>query len=731
MKAWLRPLAVGSGLVILLTGLSSILLFLFLRSMVANLPKLPENPDELGIRPGTEIFAASGERIFTFNQSRQHASLDQISPSVIQALIATEDVAFNLHPGIHFRSLLSAVWANLTEGFGKRGGSTLTQQLVKRLFFSPEKTLKRKLSEMLIALQLEALFARTYPDTVENERGRYPVYKDRLLELYLNTVFYGANAYGITDAATIYFGRTPEDLSLPQAALLMGLINAPTAYNPLQNPERSTKRLRHVLRRMAAVGFISSAELESQIEVRAEELVDPHRIPRNPTPYWVEAIKAEVARRWGPEVLRYGSLRIYTTLDLKLQKAAEKAVAQGVSALDLRMGFPPYSDADLEERRGYVQAALACLAPRTGQVRAMVGGRDIFVSYYNRALTARRQPGSGFKPIAYLAALQEGAISPLSLFVDEIRHYEVNRRLWIPSNFGEKYLGLTTAAWALVKSANSTAVQVTEKVGPQKIADLAQRLGFESKIGPYMSIALGVNEVTVLEMASAYGALVSAGLHVEPTLVDSVLDSEGTPLFAHALSIRQAVPPDLAYQMIHLLRQAVDRGTGRSVRRLGFTRPAAGKTGTTNDNTDAWFTGCTPELAASVWVGFDDKRQHKLVDKKKLQITGGSGAAPIWTEFMKAATAGTPETDFTLPSGVRIVAVDPITGLPPSALLQIPPVDSTGEREAPISVALRSLETATKPADLLAFEKEQGRALIDSLLREAWNQQAPLLELPD
>jgi len=718
VKAWIHLLLLGTLIALLLAAALALVSFVVFQDVLASLPRLPEDPAELGIRPGTEIFASSGERIYTFNQSRQWASLNQVNPLVVQALIATEDAGFYRHCGVDLKGILGAVRANLRHGFGTRGGSTLTQQLVKRLFFSPEKTLRRKLSEILLALQLEAFYAGTFPGTADG----HPAYKDHLLELYLNTVFYGANAYGITDAAMIYFGLSPAELSLPQAALLMGLINAPTAYNPLQRPERATRRLRHVLRRMRQAGFLNSKDVQKLTGVRAEDLINPHRAPLNPAPYWVEAVKAEVARRWGAEVLRYGSLRIHTTLDMELQKAAERAVARGVTDLDQRMGFKPYPEAALEERRDYVQAAFVCLDPHTGQVRAMVGGRDIFISYYNRALTARRQPGSSFKPVAYLAALEAGDISPVSLFVDEPCSYEDHGETWSPRNFGGRYFGLLTTAWALVKSANSTAVQVAAKVGPEKIVDMARRLGFQSEIGPYKSIPLGVSEVTVLEMASAYGALVASGMHVEPTLVVRIVDAEGQALFAHQPAIRQAVTPDLAYQMIHLLQQVIDRGTGRTVRGMGFLRPAAGKTGTTNDNTDAWFTGFTPELATSVWVGFDDRKKHELVDAEGAQITGGTGAARIWAEFMLEATKGRPVADFAMPAGVRLVAIDPLTGVRAEDLPATALTDSAAAREIPISVALRTPETVNQPSDLLVFEKAQERSLLDSLLRASWEE---------
>ena len=653
-----RALLIGVVLALLLVLAAGLGVGYAIQRMAPNLPSLPTDPHELGIRPGTEMYAASGERIYTFNQSRQWVPLEHISPHVVQALIATEDAHFYHHRGIDLMAIAGAIRDNLRKGDLSRGGSTLTQQLVKRLFFSPEKTFERKLSEALLAVQLEAFFAASYPDT--NAAGQ-PAYKDRLLELYLNEVFYGTNAYGIYDAAVTFFNTTPDSLSLPRAAMLIGQINAPTAYNPLQHPQRAATRMQHVLDRLVASGFLDSTTRREYAALRTEDLIEPGYPPRNPVPYWVEAINAEIVQQWGPSALHYGSLKVYTTLDIAMQEAAEEAMAKGMVELDERLGFKPYAEASMAERPAYVQGALVCLSP-TGNVLAMVGGRDIFVSYYNRALTARRQPGSGFKPMAYLAALEAGEISPVTVFNDQPRTYIVNGQKWEPRNYGGRYLGQTTAAWALVRSANSTAVQISERVGPDRVVEIAHRLGFAGPIGAYKSIALGVAEVTVLEMATAYGTFANYGLQVTPTLIERIVDTDGLSIFTHQSQIRQVIAPDLAAQMVHLLRQAVDRGTGRRVRTLGFARPAAGKTGTTNDNTDAWFTGFTPDLVASVWVGFDDRHTHKLVDTRGVQITGGSGAAPIWTDFMIAVNEGLPEKDFDVPEDVQIYDVDSRTG---------------------------------------------------------------------
>ena len=673
----MRALLIGAVLTVFLVLAGGAGVGYVIWRMTPTLPSLPTDPRELGIRPGTEMYAASGERIYTFNQSRQWVPLEHISPHVAQALIATEDARFYHHRGVDLLAIVGAVRDNLLGGSITRGGSTLTQQLVKRLFFSPQKTFARKLSEALLAVQLEAFFATSYPDT--NATG-HPAYKDRLLELYLNEVFYGTNAYGIYDAAITFFDTTPDSLSLPRAAMLIGQINAPTAYNPLRHPQRATTRLQHVLDRMVASGFLDPATRREYAALRAEDLINPGYPPRNPVPYWVEAINAEIIQQWGPAALHYGSLKVYTTLDIAMQEAAEEAVTKGLVQLDERLGFKPYSEASMAERPAYVQGALVCLS-QTGKVLAMVGGRDIFVSYYNRALTARRQPGSGFKPMAYLAALEAGKISPVTVFNDEPRTYIVNGRKWQPRNYNNRYLGRTTAAWALVRSANSTAIQISELVGPEHVVETAHRLGFAGPIGAYRSIALGVAEVTVLEMAAAYGTFANYGLQVTPTLIERIVDDSDQAIFTHQPQIRQAIAPDLAAQMVHLLRQTVDRGTGYQVRKLGFTRPTAGKTGTTNDNTDAWFTGFTPDLIASVWVGFDDRRTHKLVDTRGVQITGGNGAVPIWTDFMIAVNQERPEKDFDVPEDVMIYSVDPHTGK----------VSSKPNKDGvePLSVALR------------------------------------------
>ena len=621
---------------------------------IITLPKLPEDPNTLLTESGINIYAASGELLYTVNQRVDRITIDRVHPHFIQAILATEDQDFYHHRGYSLKGIAGAFVANIRQWRKFRGGSTLTQQIIKNIFLTREKSYLRKLKEIFLATQLEALFERHYGKD----------YKNRLLELYINGSFYGANAYGVADAARTYFGKNPTDLTLLESAILAGLPNAPGTLSPFrQDKSRIMARADLVLRRMQELNFITSQDAQNALTSKLQ--LTTNRTPQNRTPYFVETIKAEVARLWGASALSFGGLTIHTTLDLSMQQAAEQAMAAGLNELDTRLGFSDYKNASQKERANYVQGALICLDPRTGHIKAMVGGRDIFVSYYNRATQARRQPGSGFKPLVYLAAFETGDLSPLSLFNDEPRTYRINNKDWTPKNFKNSYLGLTTAAQALVKSANATSVQIGQQIGPNRIVDLAQRTGIQSPLKPYPSIALGAQEVTVLDMAVAYGTIAQYGFHVAPTFITHIKDPEGQTRYRHRPNPIPVVSPTHTAIIINLMQHVVNHGTGRRLRALGFTGPAAGKTGTTNDNTDAWFTGFTPDLVTSVWIGFDNRKggRQLIEPKTKRQITGGSGAAPIWTAFMKNVTANKQQNIFITPPGVTEHVVNLRTGL--------------------------------------------------------------------
>ena len=671
------------GLVLFILLIADVLLIVLGAAcyLVITLPRLPDDPDRLLAESGINIYAASGELLYTVNQRVGRVGLEEVHPHFVQAVLSIEDADFYHHRGYSIKGMVGAFLGNIRHWGRVRGGSTITQQIVKNIFLTREKFYLRKLKDILLATQLEALFERHYGAG----------YKDRLLEIYINGSFYGANAYGIADAAQTYFGKRAADLTLLESAILAGLPNAPSVLNPFRKDQsRVLARAGLVLSRMQALGFIGSEEVENALTSDLQLVSE--RTPQNRTPYFVETIKAEVARLWGTSALSFGGLNIYTTLDLPMQQAAERAVVRGLADLDARLGFSDYGSASSEQRADYVQGALICLDSRTGYVKAMVGGRDIFISYYNRATQARRQPGSSFKPFVYLAAFESGAFSPVSLFNDTLRTYRVNDADWSPRNFADKYLGLTTAANALVKSANATSVQIAMAIGPDLIVDLARRLGIQSGLRPYPSIALGAQEVTLLDMAVAYGAIASYGFRVMPTFVTRIEDATGQTRYEYRPDPRLVVDPEYAAIMINLMAHVVNRGTGRAIRTLGFQGAAAGKTGTTNDNTDAWFTGFTPDLVASVWIGFDNREGGRLIEKRsRRQITGGSGAAPIWAAFMKSIDK--PSPDFVTPTGVAAHTVNLRSGI----------ADSSG---GAVTLVLPEGIAPNTPADTLRFFKE-------------------------
>ena len=661
------------------------------------LPRLPDDLSQLELQAGLTIYADSGELLYTFNRSVGRVGLADVSPHFINAIIATEDVDFYNHRGISLKGIAGALWQNLWAGGKVRGGSTLTQQIVKNLFLSRERTYTRKVKEILLAVQLESFFRRTYGKAA----------KQKLLELYMNGTFFGTSAYGVEDAARTYFDKPASGLTISEAAMLAGLPNAPSTYNPIGGDSTAARsRAEHVMRRMASEGHITAKQLSAAL---SEPLhVRQDRLPQNRTPYFVETIKSEIVNRWGQSALYYGGLVVHTTLDLAMQQAAESAVAEGLASLDQLLEFKPYGNATQAERKDYVQGALVSIDPATGRVKAVVGGRDIFVSYYNRATTAKRQPGSGFKPFVYLAAFASGSVTPISLFLDEPRSYVLDSGVWEPRNYGDSYLGLTTAAWGLVNSANATTAQIIQQIGPRRVVEAAAALGITTEIPPYPSIALGAAEVTPLELAAAYATLANYGVRVAPTFITRVSDLAGRELYRHQVVQTPAVDPADAYLVTRLLRNVIDIGTGRSVRRLGFTHPAAGKTGTTNDNTDAWFTGFTPDLVTSVWIGFDRRDVGKLVQKSTgAQITGGRGAAPIWTRYMKEVTAGRPPSNFWIPDGITEVVLDARTGLPPESISPL------NEDIVPITIALRSNQSPNSVDTVRAF---LAHTLPDSLI---------------
>ncbi|MBI3302038.1 MAG: PBP1A family penicillin-binding protein, partial [Deltaproteobacteria bacterium] len=544
------------------------------------------------------------------------------------------------HEGIDLWRIVGAGWANLLAGRAVQGGSTLTQQLVKNFFLSREKTMGRKLVEICMAI------------IVENHYSKLEI-----LENYLNEIYLGQRGaksiFGMWEAARFYFGKEPRDLTLGEMAVLAGMVKAPNRYAPTRHPEMTLQRRNYVLQRMLELGDITQEEFQAALQ----ELVGSRNLPPdvNGAPYFADMVREELKENYPDVVLTTAGLQIFTSLDMRLQRIAQEVVRKGLD--ELEAAHPRLRRTKPEDR---LQACLIAIQPQTGEIRAMVGGRDYQASQFNRVTQAHRQPGSVFKPIVYLTALaaereeREGRFLPTSLVEDAPFTWFYEDKEWSPGNYKDEYLGTVTLRRALENSLNAATARIAQQVGIEPIRQTARRLGFVSPLPPYPSLVLGSAEVTPFEVAVAFSTLANQGLRVTPLTIKRVSNQDGETLERRAVQVEQAIPPEDAYLLTHLLEGVIERGTGRGARQKGFERPAAGKTGTTNDFGDAWFVGYTPDLLTVVWVGFDHR--------EPLKLSGAQAALPIWTEFMKRATAGRPVSGFTPPPGIVLVPIDRLTG---------------------------------------------------------------------
>lgn len=563
--------------------------------------------------------------------------LAHLPRTVVQAVLAIEDRRFYSHPGVDVIRTLGAVVTNVR---GDKpylvGGSTLTQQLVKNSFLSPEKTYTRKLREQVMSIVLERRLS-----------------KDAILELYLNDVYLGQrgsfSVHGVAEGAHLFFGKDVSNVSLGEAAMLAGIIQSPAAYSPTRHPERARERRDVVLRAMQESGYVTKADADRAI---AEPLVTARGSIDAEAPYFVDYVTQLVSEQ---VAMRASATRVavHTTLDLHLQRVAQDVVASGVAEIEARF-------AKRGRRRGPLQAALVAVDPRTGEILAMVGGRSYQRSQYNRATTAHRQPGSTFKPFVFLTAfdvaLREGRtdLTPATVLSDEPATFLVNGEEWAPRNYDGEHDGLITARRALARSRNLATIQMAELTGLDHIAALWRSIkpGFTARA--YPSIALGVFEVTPLDMAEAYTLFPNQG-EVRPLRAVSRIEIDNglgqTPDVPRPHQVAQPAP---TFLVTNMMRSVLNEGTGASARAAGFTLDAAGKSGTTNDLRDAWFVGFTPELLTVVWVGLDDNTP--------VGLSGSQAALPIWTAFMKRALAGHRNQPFAVPDGVSFVEIDKETG---------------------------------------------------------------------
>jgi penicillin-binding protein 1A len=569
--------------------------------------------------------------------------LDSIPEDVRNAFIAIEDRRFWEHGGVDWLRVVGAFWKNIKAMGIEEGSSTITMQLARNVFPDKlpanEKTVWRKLGEARVAKDIEAAYS-----------------KEEILELYLNQIYFGSGAYGIEAAAQEYFGKPAIDLDLSEAALLAALPRAPSRYNPRSNGEAALEGRTLVLERMVQQGFITAQEAA---EAREEGLgLREGRVDSEAAPYFVEAVRRELEEAFG-EALYTGGFTIHTTLDLDAQRVLEKELEQQLRAIEGgtygRFPYPTYASVhedslDLAQGTPYLQGAAIVMEAHTGDVLALVGGRDFQESQYNRATQAMRQPGSAFKPFVYAAALGAGVPATHRVADQPIRMALDNRRYWEPKNYDGTYSGEVTLREGLVRSKNVVTVRLANEIGITRAVALAEEMGVAPRLPSNPSVVLGTAEVTPLNLTAAYAAFATLGYRPEPRFVTRVTDRNGRTVWAHEPSVRRVLDPAIAFITTSILEDVVNRGTGTAVRAVGFDGPAAGKTGTTQDAADIWFVGYTPEYVGTFWLGFD---------KKKTVVrgaTGGELAAPVWGRVMKRLRVGGEE--WTPPAGVEERAVD-------------------------------------------------------------------------
>ncbi len=689
--------------------LASALVGAFAGLLVVYSTDLPEINDLEHYRPSsiTELYDDQGRIIGSFAlQRRVVVGYDDFPKVLRDALISTEDKDFERHWGVNFWRMLGAAYRDLVLGSRAQGGSTLTMQLSRNLFLSPERTFYRKLQEIMLAIQIERRFT-----------------KSQIFTMYANQIFLGHGVYGFEAGAEFYFSKHAKDLNLDEAALLAGLPKAPNYYSPINNPERAVRRRNLVINSMLEDGKITAAQAERA--KLAPLRLNLQRDPNSLAPYFVEEVRRYLEKKYGSDQVHQGGLRVYTSLDADLQKAANRAVLDGLAAYEHRHGwrghlmnvvaegFPldQYAHPDwgnpidlgsyvhgvvtavtssaakvkfdrytaeiapadmawtqrkprdvlapgdvvylrvvslgsdgtakvaLEQDSG-VQGALMAIDNATGDIKAMVGGRDFDDSKFNRATQALRQVGSSFKPYVYTAAIDNGA-TPDDIVVDAPVTFMTASGPYTPHNYDGKFEGPVTYRHALADSRNIPALKVTEKVGIGRVIEYARHFGITSALPPYLPVALGAADITLFEQTSAFSTFPNDGVRVSPRYIRKVADYEGHVLEENYPEVHDVITPRTARIMTQMLREVVLHGTGYAASKLNH--PLAGKTGTTNDFTDAWFVGFSPSVTCGVWVGYDEK---KTLGNKE---TGALAALPIWMDFMKVALQGRDKEDFLPP----------------------------------------------------------------------------------
>jgi 1A family penicillin-binding protein len=540
--------------------------------------------------------------------NRKVVTLDKIAPELKRAVMAIEDSHFYQHDGINIYSIGRAIAVNFKKGGVSEGASTLTMQLVKNLFLSHERTFTRKLAEAVLAVRVEQLFD-----------------KNEILELYLNNIYWGHNNYGVQTAAESYFNKSASQLNLAESAMMAGLIQAPESFSPFINLKESKARQALVLERMREIGWITRAQEQAALK-QPLKLGKPTAWIESKAPYITEAVANELKERFGNDVVLKGGMRVQTTLDYYYQKQAEEIVANAYRQQVRGRGVR----AD--------QIALVAVDPRTHFVKALVGGVNYDKSQFNRAIQARRQPGSSFKPFVYYAAFASGKFTPESIVPDSPIRFREGGGYYSPKNYGGGYAGPMSIRTALAQSRNVPAVWIGQKVGLDKVIAVCRILGIKSVLQPVVSLPLGASDVTPLEMAGGYATFANNGWHSDPTIIVQITDSKGNLVLDNVPQPKLVLDPWSSASMNSILQSVINGGTGKSA---ALGRPAAGKTGTTSAEKDVWFVGYVPQLSTAVWIGNDNS---KSIGRG---VTGGGYAAPIWRRFMSQALKNEPVESFT------------------------------------------------------------------------------------
>jgi len=597
------------------------------------LPQIPENLRYLNQQPPTEIYSYDGE-ILKILGDRSFVTLNLISPNFQKAIIAVEDADFYEHHGVDHRSLLRAFWVNLKNRGSLQGGSTITQQLAKNLFFSFKKSYERKLKEILMSFQIESTFS-----------------KEEILEAYANQIYFGRGVYGVNEASYIYFGKSAKELTLLQSAVLAGIPKSPNHFNPISNKKASLARGRYVLGRMVEEGFIKTTDKDQTL--RSDLNLKEARGKSNPNSHFIDYVVNDLEKKYGKEFINFGGLKVFTTLDSGMQKAAHHVAEEHIRFLESHM--------TKKSVLGPLESAVISMENNSGAVRVMLGGMDYSKSQFNRAISNNRMPGSSFKPFVYMSAFEYLGYHPATVIVDEPITIKIpGTTPWQPHNFNDKFKGPVVLKNALAESLNVISAKLMYELSPKRVIHTARKFGIKSPLNNHYSLALGSSGISVMELASAYSVIANLGVYKEPFFIFRIEDYGGNILYDHFIEQSRRFPKQAIFPLLDMMKGVVEDGSGRVVRRVGFNHPAGAKTGTTNDFRDAWFTGYTRQYSTSVWVGFDDN--SPMIGPNGKGLTGAHAAAPIWGMFMKRVLKNVEKQDFELPEEVRYEQVNSHNG---------------------------------------------------------------------